>query len=156
MSKYSQLLKRSALTNYCIDLLATKLFGTSPEKLSSATYPIYHQTTSTVSCQITLNSLHSLICIGRDTCCLKTFCGSQLSNTLGPRLDCRFIWLYFFVFRSPKLKESRIKPKFSRQRVQVQDSRTKIQEPKSRVKEANEPKYCQPTLKGGQVTHQSV
>ena len=45
------------MTNYCIDLLATKLFGTSPEKLTSAMYPIYHQTMSTVSCQIALNNL---------------------------------------------------------------------------------------------------
>ena len=35
----------------------TKLFGTSPEKLTSATYLIHHQKTSTVSCQITLISL---------------------------------------------------------------------------------------------------
>ena len=68
VSNLSQLLQRSALTNYCIDLLATKLFGTSPEKLTSATYPIYHQKTSTVSCQIPLNSLQTLIYVGRDTC----------------------------------------------------------------------------------------
>ena len=69
VSNLSQLLQRSALTNYCIDLLATKLFTTSPGKLTSATYPIYHQKMSTVSCQITLNSLQTLICIVRDTCC---------------------------------------------------------------------------------------
>ena len=48
-------------------------------------------------------------------------------------------------------------------KYQAQASKTKIsssrfknqnQEPKSRVKAANEPKYCQPTLKRGQVTHQ--
>ena len=38
----------------------------------------------------------------------------------------------------------------------IESSRFKnqVQEPKSRVKEANEPKYCQPTLKRGHMTHQ--
>ena len=63
-------------------------------------------------------------------------------------------------FRWPKLTKSIIKPNFSRPRYQVQDSRNKFknqdQEPRSRVKKANEPKYCHPTLKRGQVTHQKV
>ena len=124
VSNLSQLLQRSALTNYCIDLLATNLSGTIPERLTSATYPIYHQKTSTVSCQITLNSLQTLV----GTPAAENWCGSQLSNTLAPRLDCRFIRLYFFVFRLFNLKKSSIKLKFSRPRYQA-----KNQEPSSRA-----------------------
>ena len=70
-------------------------------------------------------------------------------------MDCRFIRLYSFAsfFKSAKIKKSRIKPKFSRPRFQAQifsGTRFQVQEPK----EANEPKYCQPTLKRGQVIHQ--
>ena len=38
-------------------------------KLTVLHLPYMNQKTSTVSCQITLNSLQTLICIGRDTCC---------------------------------------------------------------------------------------
>ena len=123
VSNLSQLLQRSALTNYCIDLLATKLLGTSPEKLTSATYPIYHQKMSTLSCQI---SRHSSALVG--TPAAEKWCGSQLSNTLAPRLDCQFIRLFFFVFILFKLKKSSIKLKYSRPRYPA-----KNQEPSSRA-----------------------
>ena len=51
-----------------IAFLVTKLIGTNP-KAYSATSPTYLSRQEHWSCQITLFSLQTLICIGRDTCC---------------------------------------------------------------------------------------
>ena len=146
VSNLSQLLQRSALTNYCIDLLVTKLFGTSPEKLTSATYPIYHQKTSTVSCPIALNSLQTLICIGRDTCCFKS---GVVANypTLWP-LD----WIVgllgsislFLDYSSSRNQV--IKLKFSRPRHQVKNQEPSLRAQIKSEKRPMSPISAKPTL----------
>ena len=79
VSNYSQLLKRGALTNYCIGVLADTGHWRKQSKRTVLHLPYTYQNTSTLSCQITLNSLQTLICTGRDT-----RCGSLLSYSLAP------------------------------------------------------------------------
>ena len=55
VSNQSQLLKRSALTNYCIDLLATKLSGTSPEKAYKSCIPIHQLLKSSVASKLSIS-----------------------------------------------------------------------------------------------------
>ena len=68
VSNDRQILQRSGLTNYRIGLLADKVHLNKHKCLQVLHLPYTNQKTSTVSCQITLNNLQTLICIGRDTC----------------------------------------------------------------------------------------
>ena len=60
----------------------------------------------------------------------------------------------FLSLNQPSSRNQESSPSFSRPRYQVQNSRTKFKNQDQERKEANEPKYFQPTVKRGQVTHQ--